>query len=132
MNVILILIFFLFSMSSCSRVNPKFQDYSESKRMRHGVIPLAEVSREKIDQGAIDRGEKIYMQSCLQCHGKSGEGDGPLAPRGTANLRKLVTEVRNFKFFMSVSRWQGSMPGWKNQLNSAESDDLVAYIKTLR
>lgn len=127
-----IFIFILFSMNSCSRVNPKSQDNFESRRMRHGVIPMAEVSREKIDQGSIDSGEKIYMQNCLQCHGKSGEGDGPLAPHGTANLRKLVTEVRNFKFFMSVSQWQGSMPGWKNQFNAAESDDLVAYIKTLR
>jgi high-affinity iron transporter len=127
-----ILILFLLSMSSCSRINPKSQDHFEYKRMRHGVIPLAEVSHEKIDQGSIDRGEKVYMQNCLQCHGKSGEGDGPLAPRGTANLRELVSEVRNFKFFMSVSQWQGSMPGWKNQLNAAESDDLVAYIKTLR
>jgi mono/diheme cytochrome c family protein len=127
-----ILILFIFFMSSCSRVNQQSRDYSDSKRMRHGVIPLAEVSREKIDQASIDRGEKIYMQNCIQCHGKSGEGDGSSAPRGTANLRKLVTEVRNFKFFMSVSQWQGDMPGWKNELNSAESDDLVAYIKTLR
>jgi mono/diheme cytochrome c family protein len=127
-----ILILLLFSASSCSRVNQKSQDHIGSKRMRHGVIPLAVVSREQIDQSSIERGEKIYMQKCLQCHGKSGEGDGALAPRGTANLRKLVTEVKNFKFFMSISQWQGDMPGWENQFTSAESDDLVAYIKTLR
>jgi high-affinity iron transporter len=127
-----ITILFLFSMIGCSRVSPKSQDNVGSKRMRHGVIPLAEVSLEKIDQASIDRGEKIYMKNCIQCHGKSGEGDGPLAPRGTANLRKLVTEVRNFKFFMSISQWQGNMPGWETSFNSAENDDLVAYIKTLR
>ncbi len=126
------ILIFMFLFGSCSRPNVKSLDHQGPKRMRHGVIPLAEMGREKIDQSAINRGEKIYLQNCLQCHGKSGEGDGPMAPRGTANLRKLVTEVRNFKFFMSVSQWQGDMPGWNNQLNSAESDDLVAYIKTLR
>jgi mono/diheme cytochrome c family protein len=117
---------------SCSRINQQSNDYYQSKRMRHGIIPLTKVRVESLDQASIDRGESIYNAHCLSCHGKSGEGDGPQAPRGTANLRKLASEVRDFKFFMSVSQWDGKMPGWKEPFNAIESDDLVAYIKTLR
>ena len=122
----------LFLIVSCSVVNQKSDEYIGSKRMRHGVIPLEAVSLEQLDQAAIDRGEKIYMNNCVKCHGKSGEGDGVDAPPNTGNLRQLMAEVGNFKFYMSVSQSQGEMPGWKTQFTELESDDLVAYIKSLR
>lgn len=117
--------------SSCSAVQ-KSDEYIGAKRMRHGVIPLAAVGLEQLDQASVDRGEKIYVNNCLKCHGKSGEGDGVAAPPNTANLRELMAEVGNFRFYMSVSQSQGEMPGWQNQFTELESDDLVAYIKSLR
>jgi mono/diheme cytochrome c family protein len=122
----------LLVLSSCSRVTQPPAAQYESKRMRHGVIPLNPVSREKLDQSSIDRGEKLYKQHCVSCHGISGEGDGPLAPKGITNLRKLVAEVGNFTFFLSVSQWDGDMPGWKEPFNLAQREDLASYIKTLR
>lgn len=77
----------------------------------------------------------LYEKHCLSCHGKNGEGDGPLALKSDhkpANLRKLAKEVPNFKFFMSISQWQGDMPGWKEKFNETDREDLVAYIKSFK
>jgi len=41
-------------------------------------------------------------------------------------------EIKNFKFFMSVSQWQGDMPVWQQSFTDLENEDLVSYIKTFR
>lgn len=119
---------------SCSRVNQESRDHYNAKKIRHGIVPLSQNVVQKLSKESVKRGEAIYRQHCLACHGKNGEGNGPLASRnpGPANLRKLAREVRNFNFFMSISQWQGDMPGWKQPFTSSERDDLVAYIKSLR
>lgn len=101
--------------------------------MRHGIVPISSSLAKRLDGASVLRGKALYTHHCLSCHGANGEGDGPtiqeedIAP---ANLKKLVSEVPNFQFFLSISQWQGDMPGWKEQFNPAERDDLETYIKT--
>lgn len=81
------------------------------------------------------RGKILYEHNCFSCHGDKGQGDGPLAHQQDhppANLQKMAREVKDFKFFMSISQWQGDMPGWKESYNDIDREDLVAYIKTFR
>lgn len=91
--------------------------------------------QQHFEQSSILRGKAIYNKHCLACHGDQGLGDGPDAGKQShppANLKKLVREVPDFKFFMSISQWDGKMPGWKDQFNESDREDLVAYIKTFR
>jgi mono/diheme cytochrome c family protein len=81
------------------------------------------------------RGKILYEKNCLSCHGEKGLGDGISAidqKYKPANLQKLIKEVPRFEFFMSVSQWQGDMPGWKKQFEPEEREDLVSYLQTFR
>jgi len=43
----------------------------------------------------VDRGEQLYMSYCVSCHGRSAEGNGPLAgdlPQRPANLTQLAAQ----------------------------------------
>ncbi len=133
----------ILSFTSCSRVNVASKDhYYSNKRFRHGIVPMetfvipkTNVVKEKIDQSSVTRGKSLYVKHCLSCHGESGTGNGPEAYKQVhppSDLKKLVKDVADFKFFMSVSQWQADMPGWKEQFNEADREDLVAYIKSFR
>ena len=120
---------------SCTRINQQSRDYYDKQHIRHGVIPLSSTIVKKLDEASLARGRILYQNNCLSCHGERGQGDGPIAHEQKyrpANLQKLAQEVRDFKFFMSISQWQGDMPGWKEPLNDIEREDLVTYIKSLR
>lgn len=128
-------IFVLFFAFSCARVNQQSRDYYQSQHVRHGVVPLSSTVVKKLDEASQIRGKVLYETNCLACHGEKGEGDGAEASKHTpppANLRKLVREVPNFKFYMSVSQWQGDMPGWKEPFSELDREDLTAYIKSFR
>lgn len=109
------------------------------EKVRHGIVPVMDSPKKSIShkmaESSFERGKALYTTHCLGCHGETGVGDGPLAlemnPK-PANLKKLAREVRDFKFFMSISQWQGDMPGWKEPFNDSDREDLVAYIKKFR
>lgn len=108
---------------------------SSSCASRHRLVPKDEGVEEKLSEASILRGKVLYEENCLSCHGKDGLGNGPLAhynERRPADLRELVRKTRNFSFFVSISQWQGDMPGWKREFNEVDREDLVAYLKTFR
>lgn len=138
---ILVLSALLIMSVSCSRINVESQEryrqlHSESKTIRHGIIPLSTKAVVKIpDEASISRGKTLYINHCLACHGESGKGNGPKAleqKSSPINLQKLVQEVPDFDFFISISNWQGDMPGWKEKFNSSELEDIKSYLKTLK
>lgn len=149
MKIILILL--TLSFFSCARINQDSREkYNSSKKTRHGIIPIEINKSEKdldmankngsskdqrMETFSISRGKDLYQKHCISCHGVKGQGDGPEAGKQgntPANLQKLAREVPNFKFFISVSQWDGGMPGWKEEFNDSDRDDLVSYIKTFR
>lgn len=118
---------------SCSRINVESRDYYRKTHFRHGIVPLSSGLAKKLDEAAIARGKILYTKHCLQCHGVDGTGNGPEADKQNVpptNLKKLVSEVPNFEFFMSISQWQGDMPGWKEEFSPIDRRDLEAYIKS--
>ncbi len=128
-------------LAGCSRVNPQSQDYySKQNQLRHGIVPLdspappSKVSQ-KLHDESVKRGQTLYENACLKCHGASGLGDGPESktlPQPPADLRAAVREVPHFTLYISISQWEGKMPGWKQHFTALERDDLVAYLKTFR
>ncbi len=131
-------------LNACSQINPDAQQAYQEKKIRHGIVPHEVMSNnkaasvkvaEKANPESIKRGEKIYSQHCIACHGVAGDGVGAVMhdpQRPAANLRKTVGEVENFDFFVSVSYWKNNMPGWKSLLSEQDKNDLVSYIKTFR
>jgi len=128
------------TLCGCARINPQEQDYFFASRgVTHGLTPVSAPSAiplpEKLEPDAIARGKAIYRQDCLSCHGEKGMGDGPQAkssPRRPANLRESVRNLSDFSFYLSISQWEKTMPGWRRHYNDLERQDLAAYLKTFR
>lgn len=57
--------------------------------IRAALIAIAFWSTAPLDAQAISLGEFEYKNSCIQCHGPSGKGDGPLA----AHLKKPPSDL---------------------------------------
>lgn len=88
-----------------------------------------------MSEASIARGRVLYNVNCASCHGASRRGDGEQAAKQKhrpPDLVKLVKEVPNFTFFLSISQWSGQMPGWKEQYSEVDREDLVNYIKSFR
>ena len=125
-------------LNSCARINQESRDrYQAEHKMKHGIVirEKAKTLTQKLDEASVLRGKAIYTAHCLSCHGVKGQGDGPESKKQShpvANLQKLAKEIPDFTFFMSISQWQGTMPGWKESFNEPEREDLVSYIKSFR
>jgi mono/diheme cytochrome c family protein len=124
----------------CSRINQKERAYYDERSfMRHGIVPLEQKDGEtkevqqKFDAQSVARGKMLYEKNCLGCHGADGTGNGPDAAKQKyppANLKQTVKDVPRFTFYLSVSQWQGEMPGWKTPYSAQDREDLAAYIRT--
>jgi len=91
------------------------------------------------------RGKAVYDAHCTECHGSSGQGDGPaaayLTPRpldftsGKYKIRSTETGslptdddlIRSVADGLNGS----AMPGWRGVISDADIRDVVGYIKTL-
>ena len=77
----------------------------------------------------VDNGEKLYQQSCIACHGESGEGTGSnTGPKlwGDGSFNDGAGIARMTKMAGYV---QKNMPvGQENTLSDQEASDLAAYI----
>ncbi len=82
------------------------------------------------------KGEAIYRQHCLRCHGQAGDGLGPEA-------RELIVPPANFQSLKSRSKTdmalllgisQGvlfsPMHGWRDRLSEQEMLDVLRHLRT--
>jgi mono/diheme cytochrome c family protein len=98
------------------------------------------------DAGNPDRGSFLFAAYCASCHGDSGQGDGPMAPR---LMRDFNVKPVNF----SLPAWQTSrsnealtniirhggkavhktkfMPAWASTLDAQQTKDLIAFVREL-
>ncbi len=75
----------------------------------------------------VKRGEKVYAQNCLACHGAAGKAVGPIkALDGSA----LVLDVDKGKQIMVLLNGQnnGAMPAWKS-LSDTDIAAVISYTK---
>ena len=92
--------------------------------------PLAET--EKI----IAEGQLIYVDFCVHCHGKTGQGDGPVVEMGghpppPAYDSPAMAELSEGKMFHAITYGKGLMGPHKSQLNKIDRWKVIAYVKTL-
>ncbi len=95
--------------------------------------------------GDVEKGEVIYAERCLQCHGEEGDGLGPAAERLNPPPRDFTLGLYKIKssafdadlpndedlFRMVRDGMPGTaMPGWSDLLSEQEMWDVIAYIKS--
>ena len=86
------------------------------------------------NQDSIEGGKALYRKYCASCHGKNGQGDGPLAKELTPKPADLVERAAHHSdgdFAWKITNGRGAMPVFKDQLSEAEIWDLTNFIKSL-
>jgi mono/diheme cytochrome c family protein len=86
-------------------------------------------------QDSIAAGQKIYSKTCVMCHGKSGDADGPavielnIHPARLSNPQ-LDTESDG-SLFWKITTGKKPMPAYGKRLSETDRWHLVNYIRTL-
>lgn len=87
------------------------------------------------DRSWAAAGETIFLQNCAQCHGPTGDGDGPVmvaqnlsAPSLSDPERVVQGSPADWFRITHDGRIEYLMPPWGNQLTDAQIGDVVAWI----
>ncbi len=84
----------------------------------------------------VDAGAKIYTNFCVQCHGKDGQGDGPVVVNGNhpapQPFNKGLKDLPEGKMFHTLTYGKGAMGSHASQLTKEERWKVVAFVKTLQ
>lgn len=89
------------------------------------------------DKVSVERGRVLFSVNCTQCHGMTGEGNGPIAPflvnKKPANLTSQATQDKSDgTLFLTISAGvPGAMPALNENLNVRDRWDVVNYLRTL-
>jgi mono/diheme cytochrome c family protein len=98
----------------------------------------AEANPVKESPAVVKKGEGLFKQYCVKCHGPEGKGDGPDANPDDkpADLSNASRAARNPDGVIFYKVWNGRkkpmMPAHKSKMTKDEVWTLVHYVKTLR
>lgn len=95
-------------------------------------------------QGELEQGKAVYEKWCSQCHGDTGEGNGPAAHFMYPRPRDFVAALYQVRSTASGQLPTDAdimhaidnglpgttMPGWKDKLSSGDRRALLAYLKS--
>jgi mono/diheme cytochrome c family protein len=77
-------------------------------------------------------GETLWKQSCWQCHGESGKGDGPAAASvvgGVPSLEGRIIEENFDELVEVIQAGKGRMPGFSETMEKQDSRRILIYLK---
>jgi mono/diheme cytochrome c family protein len=102
------------------------------------VAPAAEARKKNpvaANESSLAVGQKIYLQRCVGCHGKTGKGDGPDAADLGIHPAKLsdaaVQEQTDGELFWKVTVGKKPMPNYRSRLSPADRWNVINYVRTL-
>jgi mono/diheme cytochrome c family protein len=80
-------------------------------------------------------GRKIYSKTCVMCHGKTGDADGPAVIELNIHPAKLsdpkIASESDGSLFWKVTTGKKPMPAYGKRISEADRWNLVNYIRTL-
>jgi mono/diheme cytochrome c family protein len=100
--------------------------------------PAAEAQKKNpvaANESSLAAGRKIYSKTCVMCHGKTGDADGPavielnIHPAKLSDP-KLATEPDG-SLFWKVTTGKKPMPAFGKRLSETDRWNLVNYVRTL-
>lgn len=84
-------------------------------------------------QASIDTGRMLFMNNCIQCHGETGRGDGPLAstlPIPPANLYQHIPyHPDQFFFGVMTKGLSGVMPAFEDVLSENDRWNILNFLR---
>ncbi len=102
------------------------------------VAPAAEARKKNpipVNESSLAVGQRIYLQRCAGCHGKTGNGDGPDAADLGIHPAKLsnavVQEQTDGELFWKVTVGKKPMPSYRSRLSPTDRWNVINYLRTL-
>ena len=83
---------------------------------------------------SVVRGELLWTQNCVSCHGPMGVGDGPASPL-LPKRPKDLTMIASTPIFPDgivayrITHGKNTMPAWQDTLSQDQIWDLVSFIR---
>jgi mono/diheme cytochrome c family protein len=86
-------------------------------------------------QPSIAAGQKIYSKTCVMCHGKSGDADGPAVIELNIHPAKLsnpqLDTESDGSLFWKITTGKKPMPAYGKRFSETDRWNLVNYIRTI-
>lgn len=86
-------------------------------------------------QQSIGAGQKIYSKTCVMCHGKTGDADGPAVIELNIHPAKLsdpqLATESDGSLFWKITTGKKPMPPYGKRLSETDRWNLVNYVRTL-
>lgn len=79
-----------------------------------------------------ERGREIWLESCWQCHGESGKGDGPAAAAFAGGVPTLVGKVPPAEYDRLVTvvlDGRGRMPAFREDIDKHDARRILVYLQ---
>ena len=84
---------------------------------------------------SVAAGHKIYLKTCMMCHGKTGEADGPAVIELNIHPAKLsdpeLATQSDGALFWKITTGKKPMPGYGKRLSDTDRWNLVNYIRSI-
>ena len=84
---------------------------------------------------SLAAGQKIYSKTCVMCHGKSGDADGPAVIELNIHPAKLsdphLATESDGSLFWKITTGKKPMPAFGKRLSETDRWHLVNYIRKL-
>ena len=102
------------------------------------IAPAAEARKKNpvaVNDSSLAAGQRIYLQRCVGCHGKTGKGDGPDAADLGIHPAKLsdaaVQQQTDGELFWKVTVGKKPMPNYRTRLSPTDRWNVINYLRTL-
>lgn len=102
---------------------------------RGGLLKDAQQNPVELTKQVLQRGQFVYKNYCLVCHGITGEGDGPLIPKfpNPPDLKsKRLLKLTDREIYEVISDGKGDMPGHAGQIEALDRWKLIYYVRELQ
>ena len=84
-------------------------------------------------EASVERGRTLFMRDCMQCHGETGRGDGPLASSLSippANLYDHIPFHPDQFFFGVITKGlSGVMPAFEDSISEEDRWNILNFLR---
>ena len=111
---------------------------SEEQSKTKWSAPAAEAQKKNpiaANESSLAAGRKIYSKTCANCHGKTGDADGPAVIELNIHPAKLsdpkLATESDGSLFWKITTGKKPMPTYGKRISETDRWNLVNYVRTL-